>query len=151
MSSNETADFHEHHLQAVIETILRNGDLCHEIVFVKSGQRQMLVLVPFGPTRAILAAVQAISEADRPDILSVASLVWTKRYDSLQSYRLGDVARASDKRELLVVSTADNTGRRYSSFREVIRDGGDVKLKEVEDSIPLDDLAAALTGGDAEP
>ena len=80
--------------------------------------------------------------------MSVASLVWTKRYDSFpESYTLGDVARALDKRELLVVSTADSTGRRCSSFREVIRDWGDVKLKEVEYGIPLDDLVAALTGG----
>src|SRR5271155_1323682 len=115
MPSNETADFHEYHLQNVMDVILKKGDLYHEIVFVKGGRRQVMILVPFGPTRAIQAAAQAISVADRSDIMSMASLVWTKRYDSPpEDYEYGDVARASDKRELLVVSTVDNTGKRYS-------------------------------------
>jgi hypothetical protein len=62
MSSNETAEFCEKHLRDAIDAISKRGDLYHEIVFAKGGERQIMVLVPFGPTRAVQAAAQAISE-----------------------------------------------------------------------------------------
>lgn len=137
MSIDSAEEFHRQHLKDATARLMKNGDLYHEIVFVKGGRRQMLVLVPFGPTRATQAAAEAIVESDEPDMVSVATLAWIKSVpEGPENYKLGDVAESADKRELLIVVTADRNGSRYTSVNEVFRDGDKLSLQERQLTLP---------------
>lgn len=133
-------------------TLMKTGDFHHEIVFVKDGRMQMLVLVPFGPTRATQAAAEAIVRADQPDMMSATSLVWVKAVPQRpENYKLGDVGNSPDKRELLAVVTADRSGGRISTINEVIRNGDEMRLEKREFGLPKGMIVPEMQCEDPSP
>ena len=78
--------------------------------------------------------------------MSVATLVWIKVVTKRpQNYASGDVGSSPDKREPLIVVTADRSGRRLTTASEVVRQGSRLELVDRETDLPSGTIVPDMT------